>query len=168
MHGNIANDMKIVAGQTSPEDALSAGNYPASGSYIDVSGYEWVNVILHMGAIHASDTPKFILKQTDSASGTLDTISTADCVHTCAADDDDEFVSLFLGHKNSGYRPSLPEYHRLPGHEWQLRRHRVLPRWRSTSAGFAGHGHPADGLAECPCGLDDPATLSGCSTGPDQ
>ena len=96
MRNAFSKDYKFVAGQTSPEDALSTGAYPASGSYIDVSGYEWVNVVIHLGAIHASDTPKFTMKQTDSASGTLDTISTADCVHTCAADDDDEVVTFYI------------------------------------------------------------------------
>jgi hypothetical protein len=88
--------MKFVAGQTSPEDALSTGDYPASGSYIDVSGYEWVNVVIHMGAIDASDTPTFKVQQADATNGTLDTISTANCVVTAAADDDDEVVSFYL------------------------------------------------------------------------
>lgn len=97
MRNAFSKDIKLVAGQTSPEDALSTAAYPASGSYIDVSGYEWVNVLVHLGAIHASDAPAFKLKQTDGTAGaTLDTISTANCVHTCAADDDDECVVLYL------------------------------------------------------------------------
>jgi len=96
MRDELALSRKFVAGQTSPEDALSAGNYPASSAYVDVSGYEWVDIVIHMGAIHASDTPKFTVKQTDSVSGTLDTIDTANCVHTCAADDDDEIVTFHI------------------------------------------------------------------------
>ena len=92
----MVNKYKFVAGQTSPEDALAAGNYPASASYIDVSGYETVDIVIHMGAIHASDTPKFVVGQSDSVSGTVDTISTANCVHTCAADDDDECVTFHI------------------------------------------------------------------------
>lgn len=48
--------------------------YPASGSYLDVSAYERVHILLHWGVLHGSDTPTFTLKETDSTSGTLDTI----------------------------------------------------------------------------------------------
>ena len=92
----IVNKYKFVAGQTSPEDALTTASYPASGSYIDVSGYETVDVVIHLGAVHASDTPKFTLKQVDGTTGTEDTISTANCVHTAAATDDDEMIVFHL------------------------------------------------------------------------
>ena len=86
---------KIVVGQTSPEDALTTAHYPASGSYIDVSGFEWVNVVVHMGAM--GGTPKFLLKQTDGVSGsTLDTIDTVNGVHTAATSDDDEIILFHL------------------------------------------------------------------------
>jgi hypothetical protein len=78
------------------ETALTAGNYPASGSYIDVSAYERVHILIHLGSIDASDVPVFELKQADSASGTLDTIDTTYAKHTCAADDDGEFIFFTL------------------------------------------------------------------------
>ncbi len=92
MNHNFNVNVKLMAGQTSPEDALAAGNYPASGSYVDVSGFEWVNVIVHLGAIHASDTPTFEVKQADAANGTADTISATYCKKICAATDDDQAI----------------------------------------------------------------------------
>ena len=89
---NFVKNVKIMAGQTSPEDALSAGSYPASGSFVDVSGYEWVNVVVHMGAIHASDTPGLEIKCSDSASGTEDVIDATNCVKEVGASDDDQVV----------------------------------------------------------------------------
>ena len=94
MRHNFNLATKIVVGQTSPEDALSSAAYPASGSYIDVSGFEWVNVVVHLGAV--TGTPVFKLKQSDSVSGSLDTIDTANCVHTVAASDDDEILLFHL------------------------------------------------------------------------
>jgi hypothetical protein len=78
------------------ETALTAGNYPASGSYIDVSAYERVHVLIHLGSIDASDVPVFELKQADSTTGTLDTIDATYAKHTCAANDDGEFISFTL------------------------------------------------------------------------
>jgi hypothetical protein len=92
MNFNYSKNVKIVAGQTSPEDALAAGNYPASGSYVDVAGYEWVNVVIHQGAIHASDTPTFEVKQTDAVDGTLDTLDATNCKKVSAHTDDDQFI----------------------------------------------------------------------------
>ena len=92
----FSNQFKFVAGQTSPEDALAAGNYPASGSYVDVSGYEGVNIVIHLGAIDAADTPTFEVKQSDAADGTLDAIDTTNAKHVCAADDDDECISFYI------------------------------------------------------------------------
>jgi len=82
---------KIVAGQTSPEDQLAAGSYPSSGSFVDVRGYEWAHILVHLGAIDASDTPTFTPQSTDAANGTLQDID-ASIIHVSAADDDDEFV----------------------------------------------------------------------------
>ena len=95
--GSVATHCYIVPGQTSPEDALSsASNYPASGSYIDVSGCDAVDVIIHLGAINASDTPGFSLKCSDANNGTLDAISASYTSHDSAANDDDEFVTFHL------------------------------------------------------------------------
>jgi len=89
---NFYNGFKLVAGQTSPEDVLTAADYPASGSFIDVSGYEWVNAVVHLGYIHGSDLPSFTLKCSDATNGTADTLDATYAAHTCAADDDDEFI----------------------------------------------------------------------------
>ena len=96
MRRAISNTKKLVAGQTSPEDLLGDNNYPASASYVDVSGYETVDIIIHMGLIHDDDTPTFQVKCADAADGTLDVISATYCVHACATDDDDEFVTFHL------------------------------------------------------------------------
>jgi len=87
----MKDGFKIVAGQSSPEDALTAASYPASGSFVDIRGFEWVHILVHLGAIHASDTPGFTPQSTDAANGTLATID-ASLVHESAADDDDEFI----------------------------------------------------------------------------
>ena len=96
MRNAFSKDYLVVKGNTLAETALGNNNYPASGSYIDVSGYEWVNVIIHLGTIHASDTPKFDVYQTDSTTGTLDVIDATYCSHTCAADDDGEVISFYI------------------------------------------------------------------------
>jgi len=91
----LAHTLYVVPcedGSNEIETALSAGNYPASGSYIDVSGYERFHILIHLGTINASDTPIFEIKQADSVSGTLDTLSATYCKHTCAHDDDGEFI----------------------------------------------------------------------------
>ena len=93
---NLTNGFKFVAGQTSPEDALAAANYPASGSYIDVTGYQWVNVLIHLGAIDGSDLPSFEIKEAEATNGTADSIDTTYCKHTCAADDDDEMITFAI------------------------------------------------------------------------
>ena len=92
----FSKDVKLMAGQTSPEDALSTAEYPASGSFIDVTGYEWVNVVVHLGAIDSGDTPVFELQQSDSVSGTMDTIDTVYCKKTCAHTDDDQALMFYL------------------------------------------------------------------------
>ena len=96
MRHAFSKDMKVVAGQTSPEDSLTTAEYPASGSFIDVSGYEWVNVIIHLGAVHASDTPIFKIQQSDATDGTMDTIDTTNCKKTCTGSDDDQVVMFYL------------------------------------------------------------------------
>ena len=92
----FSKDMKLVAGQTSPEDVLAVAEYPASGSFIDVTGFEWVNVVVHLGAIDSGDTPVFKLQQSDSISGTMDTIDTVNCKKTCAHTDDDQALMFYL------------------------------------------------------------------------
>jgi hypothetical protein len=90
----LANNYKIVRGQTLPETALADGNYPASGSYIDVSGYKTVDILIHLGTL--ANTVSFTVKESDSASGTLDSINATNCVHTVATDDDGQFVAFHI------------------------------------------------------------------------
>lgn len=88
----FAHTYKIVEGQDKPETQLAAANYPLSGYYVDVSGCERFHVVIHLGAIHGSDAPSFKIKQADAVDGTLDTIDATYAEHTCAADDDGEWV----------------------------------------------------------------------------
>lgn len=90
----FSEDVKIVRGNTNAETALSDGAYPASGSYVDVSGYEAVDIVIHLGTL--ANTVSFTVKQADANDGSLDTISTANCVHTVAANDDGEFVTFHI------------------------------------------------------------------------
>jgi len=93
---NFVKNVKVMAGQASPEDALSAGNYPASGSYVDVSGYQYVNIVIHLGAVDGSDTPTFEVKEADAANGTLDELDTTNCKKACLGTDDDQVIVLFI------------------------------------------------------------------------
>jgi len=93
---NFVKNVKVMAGQASPEDALSAADYPASGSYVDVSGYQYVNIVVHLGAVHASDTPIFEVKEADAADGTADSIDTTNCKKTCLGTDDDQVIVFFI------------------------------------------------------------------------
>lgn len=92
----LANNMKVVRGNTNCETALSGVSaLPASGAFIDVSGYEYVHVIVHLGTIHASDTPTFELKCAEAVNGTLDVID-ATLAITPAVTDDGEFLHWTL------------------------------------------------------------------------
>lgn len=100
MKPTFQHNYKFVAGQTSPEDILTTANYPVSGSYIDVTGYEWVEVIIHLGAIDSGDTPTFEIKQAEAADGTLDTLDATYCKKVCAHTDDDQVISMFIATEN--------------------------------------------------------------------
>lgn len=89
----LSNELKIVRGNTLAETALAAAKYPASASFIDVRGFEYVTILIHLGTIHTSDVPVFTVECSDAANGTPDDLD-ADLVHTAAADDDGEFVIL--------------------------------------------------------------------------
>lgn len=92
----LANNMLVMRGPTNCETALSGvAALPASGSFIDVSGYEYVHVIVHLGTIHGSDTPVFTLKCSDAANGTLDVIDSSLAI-TPAVNDDGEFLHWTL------------------------------------------------------------------------
>ncbi len=70
--------------------------YPASGSYLDVSGYERVHILAHWGAIHDSDSPTLTLKCTDGVSGTLDTIDSSLVLTPTPASDDNKWGMMTL------------------------------------------------------------------------
>ena len=93
-HGNFAKDYKVVRGNAAANTALANGNYPASGSYIDVSGYEYVNVHVQLGTI--ADALTFEVKQTDATNGTLDTISTTLAKKTIATTDDGQNLNFYI------------------------------------------------------------------------
>ena len=88
---------KIVHGGTASllvETILTNAYYPATGFYVDVSGFEWVNVAVLLGTL--ATTVKFELKQMESLSGTPDTIEGTLMAHTVAADDDGEILLFHL------------------------------------------------------------------------
>jgi len=93
MSGEIfAHRFKVAKGQDLVETALTATDYPSSGSYVDVGNAERVHVLVHFGTIDASDTPVIEIKQATAADGTLTTINTTYCKHTAAGNDDGELV----------------------------------------------------------------------------
>lgn len=92
MEGKVlANNLYIVQGHTAVETALSAGNYPSSGSFVDVRGAERVHILADFGTINASDAPVLTVQEATAANGTPVDISGTE--HTAANDDDGEMVS---------------------------------------------------------------------------
>jgi hypothetical protein len=109
MSGEIfANLFKVVPGKAAPESQITAGNYPASGSYVDVSGCERFHVLIHLGAVHNSDAPTFEVKQASAADGTLKAISEAYCKWTGAGTSDNNLVLITIETDkldiNNGYK----------------------------------------------------------------
>jgi hypothetical protein len=88
----FANAFKVVKGQNGDTFLLGNTDYPASGSYIDISKTERFHVVAHMGNIHASDVPVIEIKQTTAAGGTLTTISTTYAKRTLSTANADQFV----------------------------------------------------------------------------
>lgn len=86
------NEYKYVRGNNLAETALAAAKYPASGSFIDVRGFEFVTILIHLGTVHASDTPDFKVQCANAANGTPADVDATDLVHAVANDDDGEFV----------------------------------------------------------------------------
>lgn len=85
---------RLVRGNASPEDAITAGSYPASGSFINVSGVNMIHCLVELGAIHASDAPVFTIQATNANNGTLATVDATNLAITLDGDDDDDFVSF--------------------------------------------------------------------------
>lgn len=93
--GSFANRFKCVAMKPLVETAMSGvAAYPASGLFIDVSGYEWAHIVAHAGTIHASDTPVWTPCCSDAVGGTQDTIASA-LVHTPDVTADDGGVTIW-------------------------------------------------------------------------
>jgi len=94
MGGEIfASKYKVVPGQASPEDILvDATNYPASGSFIDVSGCERFHVVVQVGALNAGSTITLEVRQAEAINGTADVIDATYCKHTVENDDDDQLI----------------------------------------------------------------------------
>jgi hypothetical protein len=87
--GNIFSDnYKVVLGIALCETATTAANYPVSGSYVDVSGYERVHIFIHTGTIHNSDTPVYTPKCAEAINGTLDVIDSSLALTPAPAADD--------------------------------------------------------------------------------
>lgn len=89
--GNVlGHKYAIVAGQASPEDALAAGKYPASASFIDVGGTERFHVLVHVGALDTATT--ITVQSANAANGTPTDVSGTEFV--IAATDDDQVVAI--------------------------------------------------------------------------
>lgn len=89
MNGSFSERFKVVRGSGKPETAMNGvAAYPASGAFVDVTGYEFVHVIAHLGTVHASDTPVLTVKCAEAINGTLDVISST-LEHTVNVTNDD-------------------------------------------------------------------------------
>jgi len=99
----LSSTFKFVSGHTEAADSAShdledvlVNNeyYPASGSYIDVSGAERVHVLIHIGTL--ADAITFQLYEAEAADGTEDALSSSYYKHTCVATDEGEFVVITI------------------------------------------------------------------------
>lgn len=85
----LAKNVKVALGSGKPETAMSGvAAYPASGAFVDVSGFEYVHILAHLGTLHTSDTPVLTPKCSDAVGGTLDVIDSS-LAHTCNVTTDD-------------------------------------------------------------------------------
>jgi len=99
----LSSKYKFVSGHTEAADSASHDledvlvndeYYPASGSYIDVSGAERVHVLLHIGTL--ADAITFQLYEAEAVDGTEDALSSSYYKHTCTATDEGEFVVITI------------------------------------------------------------------------
>lgn len=98
----LSSTFKIVSGHTLAgsqdleDELVDAAYYPASGSFIDVSGAERVHVLIHLGTL--ADLGTFKLYEHDSATGTPTQIDDTNAYydHTYAAGDDGDFIVITL------------------------------------------------------------------------
>lgn len=85
----LFHNLKLEELNANADTALTDADYPASGSYIDVSAFESFTVIIRLGTI--ADALTFKPQVADAVDGTPADIST-DLNHTIAADDDGEWI----------------------------------------------------------------------------
>jgi hypothetical protein len=95
INGSFSERFKVVLGNALAETAMSGlTSWPASGSFIDVSGYEFVHIVAHLGTLDASDTPVLEPKCAEAVAGTLDRID-ATLAHTCNVTTDDGDILMW-------------------------------------------------------------------------
>jgi hypothetical protein len=75
-----------------PDDALVAQNYPASGSYIDVSNYTHFAFMISLGAVDSALTPQ--VKQDTSATETASIKNISGAAESILATDDDDVFMI--------------------------------------------------------------------------
>lgn len=85
----LFHDQLVVKLNAKPDTALTSAEFPASGSYIDVSAFESFTVVARLGTI--ADALVFKPQVASAIDGTAVDIS-SDLNHTLATDDDGEFV----------------------------------------------------------------------------
>ena len=90
----FSNSFKVAKGSATLAQAIAAAtDLPASGSYVNVAGYERVHIIAALGVIHGSDAPTLEPKCSDAVDGTADSIDETNLKHTVDVADDEEFVT---------------------------------------------------------------------------
>lgn len=92
----LSNAMLLKEGPAATAFQLIDGDWPASGSYIDVGDCERFHVIARLGTIHASDTVTIEIKQATGASATLTTISTTNAKITATAAHTGDFAMFTI------------------------------------------------------------------------
>lgn len=85
----LFHNLKLEELNANPSTALTNADYPASGSYIDVSAFETFTVIVRLGTV--ADTVVFKPQVADAVDGTPADIDSS-LNHTIAADDDGEWI----------------------------------------------------------------------------
>lgn len=91
MYGMIlGNEYKLATGNTACNTALSDTQYPASGSFVDVSKCERFHVVAVLGDI--ADAITLEVKIAEAADGTPDSIDATDLKKTLAATDDGQVI----------------------------------------------------------------------------
>lgn len=95
----FAHAYKIVQGNAACQTALSAADYPASGSYVNITGADRVHVVISLGGI--ADAVTFKLQKVSAVNGTPAQIST-DVEKTIANTDDGQVIVFTVDTKSLG------------------------------------------------------------------